>query len=168
MKILEKHLEEVIYEADSLDLCERGMCVSGKRFRQLRIGNYGVADLVTVEKSWNTYHYAAYSEVIPVLQITVYELKQYEISTKTLLQAMKYCKGIKRYLAHRKFKFRPRFRIVLVGKTVDLTDNLVYLPDLFDQREVDSFVFSMYTYKYELNGLKFTNIHDYQLRNEGF
>jgi len=50
MKFLEKDLEEIIFNADMKDLPEKGLHFTGVIKRQLRIGNYGVADLVTFTK----------------------------------------------------------------------------------------------------------------------
>ena len=46
MKFLEKDLEQIIFESGRDSLRERGLSISGKLLRQLRIGNYGIADLV--------------------------------------------------------------------------------------------------------------------------
>ena len=40
MDFLEKDLEDIIYNASNEQLDKRGLRVRGKRFRQLRIGNY--------------------------------------------------------------------------------------------------------------------------------
>ena len=53
MKFLEKDLEEIIFETSNKELNERGLFVYGKKYRQLRIGNYGVADLVVVDRTPN-------------------------------------------------------------------------------------------------------------------
>ena len=54
MKFLEKDLEEIIWDAyknDKLSLINnRGLFINGLIKRQLRIGNYGIADLVQEEE----------------------------------------------------------------------------------------------------------------------
>ncbi len=44
MKFLEKDLEQIIFESGMDSLNERGLYIRGKRLRQVRIGNYGIAD----------------------------------------------------------------------------------------------------------------------------
>ena len=50
MKFLEKDLEDIIFEAPREELAKRGLHIEGKMYRQLRIGNYGIADLVTIQR----------------------------------------------------------------------------------------------------------------------
>jgi hypothetical protein len=56
MKFLEKDLEEIIFNSCKIKLCNRGLTLPEKIKRQVRIGNYGVADLIGFEKeSLNLY-----------------------------------------------------------------------------------------------------------------
>ena len=50
MRFLEKDLEQIIHESGMDQLNERGLPIDGKMFRQMRIGNYGIADLITVTR----------------------------------------------------------------------------------------------------------------------
>lgn len=50
MNFLEKNLEDIIYETNNKYLRERGLFINGIKKRQLRIGNYGIADIVTFKK----------------------------------------------------------------------------------------------------------------------
>ena len=54
MKFFEKDLEEIIYLSDKDKLSDRGLYLNGKLKRQLRIGNYGVADLIEYKRPY--YH----------------------------------------------------------------------------------------------------------------
>jgi hypothetical protein len=47
MNFLEKNLEDIIFETHENKLRDRGLEISGKKLRQLRIGNYGIADMIT-------------------------------------------------------------------------------------------------------------------------
>ena len=69
MKFLEKDLENIIWESDNEKLREKGLEIYGKKFRQIRIGNYGVADLITVDRRKDCFDGN-------FLDITVYELKK--------------------------------------------------------------------------------------------
>src|SRR5689334_20163596 len=103
MRFLEKNLEDIIYEADLDSLHSRGLTIHGKRLRQVKIGNYGIADLITIERDVFNYAYAVQDTIKPFITVTVFELKKEIVNIHTFLQAVKYLKGIKRYLAHRGF-----------------------------------------------------------------
>lgn len=147
MEFLEKDLEQIIFETDNATLVERGFLINGKKIRQLRIGNYGIADIVTF---WRT------SDII---YFEVFELKKDEISIRTLLQAYNYVKGIDHYLKLRGFK--TKFYITLVGRKIDTSTSFCFLPDLIDN-------LSCFIYNFDINGLKFTNCSDFNLINTGF
>ncbi len=152
MNFLEKNLEDIIFETDNELLEHRGLDISGIKRRQVRIGNYGICDLVTVER-------------IPrfdTLQITVYELKKDVINISTFLQGIKYCKGIKRYFNNRGSVI---INLALVGYEVDRTNHFVFVPDVVSSED---FNLSLYTYNYSFDGLKFNRISGYKLSNEGF
>lgn len=150
MQFLEKDLEQIIFESDRKVLLERGLYVHGTMKRQLRIGAYGVADLVTFAR-------------MPKrgLRITVYELKQEQVGVKAMLQAYRYCNGILDYLINKRgFKYNIRFKVVLIGRTVD-TNDFCYLSDFIDY-------FDVMTYKYEVNGINFRLHRNYVLTDNGF
>jgi hypothetical protein len=159
MEFLEKNLEDIIFETSSDDLGNRGLYVSGKRFRQLRIGNYGIADMVTIDKDYLNYPDSTYS----VINITVFEFKKKLINTDTLAQASRYIKGIKRYFyKHEKFINKEiNFKIILVGKTISKGDDFTFLSDFIEHLEV-------YTYEYNFDGIKFTEHSGWFLTEEGF
>jgi hypothetical protein len=72
MKFLEKDLEDIIWEASNERLQENGLDISGKKYRQLRIGNYGIADIVSVTKPYYHEYFKKHQKGI----ITIYELKK--------------------------------------------------------------------------------------------
>ena len=148
MQFLEKDLETLIFYTDNELLKQRGLGIHGRKKRQLRIGNYGVADLVT--------YYTFYDELI----ITVYELKQNEINSDTFLQVLRYAKGIEHYIKTIRGKeFQLTINMVMVGK-YHKKDDSIYLPDLFDNVKI-------FTYSYEIDGLFFKRQSNYSLTNHG-
>lgn len=181
MEFLEKDLETIIWEASDNDLEDAGLDFYGKRFRQLRIGNYGIADLVTVRReciySESEYIRSGKHKIIDsYLVITVYELKKDKIGVGAFLQAVGYVKGIQSYLKKRNFE-NFIFRVKLVGSDIDKSGSFCYLPDLINVNipcdepvYIKGFIedISFYTYHITLNGLKFNSHYGYNLINEGF
>lgn len=168
MDFLEKDLETIIWESDKTKLEDRGLCISGKLFRQLKIGNYGVADLIEVERQ------SAYGDYVdPKLIITVYELKKDKVGISAFLQAVRYCKGISSYLNKREI-YDFSFKICLIGKSVDIDGSLIYLTDLInadsDNSNSNGYLLDVlyYVYEYKIDGLKFEQVSNYRLINEGF
>ena len=167
MKFLEKDLEEIIFNSSREKLSERGLDLKGVIKRQLKIGKYGVSDLVTFDRvrHLNYYSNPVNRGFIPVynhyLDITVYELKKDKISMSAFLQAVRYAKGIKRFLVKRGFEFEIRLNIHLIGKTIDNKSDFIYLSELFD-----SVLFS--TYDYDIDGIIINDVGNYSLTKEGF
>jgi hypothetical protein len=172
MTFLEKDLEQIIYDADKELLAEKGLSIYGKLFRQLRIGNYGIADLVEFRKPEYNYnrkfHYKG--------EIIVYELKQNKIGISAFLQALGYIKGIKDYLKIKGSDDEYNYRIVLIGKEIDLSSNFIYLNQFISNENLgnslDSFSefnLNNYIYSYSINGIEFNSISDnYSLTDKGF
>ena len=165
MEFLEKHLEDIIWESDNTKLQERGLFIEGKKLRQLRIGNYGIADIVTFNKA-----YLDIQCTKPYLEITVYELKKDKIGIGAFLQAVNYVQGIKSYFNEYRPKIHVAFNIVLCGKEIDKSGSFVYLTDLiFGYENLGTLNFlSYYTYSYSLDGLIFKKEENYNLVNKGF
>ena len=172
MKFLEKDLEEIIFEANNDELEKKGLPINGKIFRQLRIGNYGISDLITFERyheEYIDYHFDNEKGIVyeaklkSVLYITVYELKKEVISVSAFIQAVKYVKGIKRYLEKRNFYHEVKYNIVLIGKNINPNSDFIFLPDVISRDAV-----TFFTYKYGIDGLEFKRIRFYKLTNEGF
>ena len=164
MKFLEKELEQIIWESDKAQLENRGLSLYGTLYRQKPIGNYGIADIIQVEK--------AYSKNKPYLIIDVLELKQEKVGISAFLQAVRYAKGIQSYLEGRKVK-NYILNIKLIGKELDMSGSICFLPDLIDVNnkilnygKLNSVKFI--TYEYSLNGLMFKEEKGYKLIKEGF
>ena len=178
MNFLEKDLEQIIFEADKELLAEKGLRVNGKLLRQVRIGNYGIADLVSIERVY----YHTYFERHFKGTITIYELKKDNISVSAFIQAIGYAKGIMRWMEQHPKKLKCLnienydINIVLIGKNIDKKSEFLYLADLLnndslgDNSLIENFNLSleMFTYDYDFNGINFTKIKNYSLMNEGF
>lgn len=172
MKFLEKDLEEIIYNSDKNQLSNRGLYIHGVLKRQLRIGNYGVADLVSFERP---YFHPEFKTTFKGT-ITVFELKQDKIGVSTFFQALNYIKGIKHWISLNRPSFDDcfNFNIVLIGSSFDGNSSFVYLGDFFDvelgETHIDDSVktrIELYKYKYDLDGLSFVELHNYCLSNHG-
>lgn len=170
MKFLEKDLEEIIYTGNRELLSEKGLNIDGTLLRQFRIGNYGISDLISYERPSYT---PALGRTLKGC-ITVYELKQDKIGISTFLQALGYLKGIKRYLHKRGLENNYNYKIVLIGKTMDLNSTYAYLEDFFqidfegDVEDSPQFEIHNYTYDYDINGISFKEMFGYKLNEEGF
>lgn len=159
MNFLEKNLEDIIFESNNLDLRIRGLCISGKKKRQLRIGNYGIADLVTISKG-----YVVDGRVYEPISITIFELKQNEINYNSLKQIIGYARGVQIYLDKKKgwtLDIDYKLDLVLIGSKVNTDDSFCYIPSLFQN-------IKLYTYTYKIDGIEFNDIEGYNLIDGGF
>ena len=157
MDFLEKDLEEIIYNTPTVDLWNRHLFLAGKRYRQLNIGSYGVADLVFAQRTPKA------------LEINVVELKKDKIGISAFLQAIGYARGIKRYLEFRNFSFEYNIRVTLIGRTFDKNSTYSFLADVindFTRDEIYNEFLENYTYNYGLNGIIFEKQQDYSNVNE--
>lgn len=173
MKFLEKDLEKIIHESSEDKLFEKGLNLQGKKFRQKKIGNYGIADLICFERPF----YHTYFNKHMKGQIQIVELKQDKITVSAFFQAIGYLKGIQRFLdvKHPNIADCFNFNIVLIGKTIDKSSTLIYLNDIFfypiDEltiTEQSRISVSLYTYDYTIDGLMFNELTGYNLKNENF
>ena len=169
MEFLEKDLEEIIYLSDKDKLQQRGLYLTGKLKRQLRIGNYGIADLIEIQKPH--YHNKRFYKGC----VNIIELKKDKIGVSTFFQALKYLQGIKTYLEQRKVDDLFNYKITLIGKDADTNSSFVFLSNLFDNEvnncdtvEHHKIKIELFTYKYGVEGLEFVEINNYNLKNKGF
>lgn len=163
MNFLEKDLETIIYESDKQKLKGRGLQLEGRLLRQLRIGRYGISDLIEVNHDW--------FDNRRILNINVIEIKKEDINIDTLMQAIGYAKGIHKYLTDIRDFYRFTIDITLIGKSIDKRSNYLYLTDLICPHQptlggINSI--SYFTYSYQLEGLTFNRECGYQLTNDGF
>lgn len=160
MNFLEKDLEEIIWESDEVKLFEKGFYISGKKFRQLKIGNYGVADIVTFNR-----HYSDRSHII----ISIYEFKRDSAGISAFFQAVRYMKGIDRYLKRRDVNFSYSFNIILCARKIE-TNDYIYLADFISRDCNKGGLVGLYSfsYEYDIDGITFEQMENYSLENEGF
>lgn len=162
MNILEKHLEDLIYDNikdGNVDLLSRRGLYFLKKYkaykRQLELGDYGRADLVGFD--YNPYS-EYYRNCSKILDVGVIEIKKDEININTFLQAIRYCKGIQKYLEHRFPTIQPEFKIFLIGTTISVTD-FCYVTDFVSN-------LSIYTTKIHLeHGIHFHEECEYSVSN---
>lgn len=156
MEFIEKDLENIIWDnAQTREgrekLFSRGLDIQGKLFRQVNIGGYGIADLISVEIDRGRWG----DDVI----VTIYELKKEQINVDTLIQACRYYKGIQRFVYARYGDaiedFDLTIKITLIGKTIETQSDFVFLLD----RCIDDCNISVYTYKYDIEGLRFDEVY---------
>lgn len=168
MNFLEKDLENIIWESDNERLQEKNLPIYGKKYRQLKIGSYGILDLLTVKKR---YWYSVDDDLyIPYLDITVYELKKEKVGVSTFLQAVRYVKGIKSYLEE-KHCMEAKYNIVLCAKEVDIHSSFIFLVDLImPMKEPNNLLnsISAFSFDYTLDGIVFKKHEGYDLINKGF
>lgn len=160
MKFLEKDLEDIIFNTSAYELFKRGLDIMeyNIRKRQLKIGNYGIADIVLFNRE-------SFVEE-PYLHINVIELKKDILNIDSLMQAARYAKGIERYIFHkRKKSIEVKFGITLIGSSLDLNSSFVHLTDVITNNGFD---LKMYKYTYEFDGIRFHKREDFSLTNEGF
>lgn len=171
MNFFEKDLEEIIYLSDKDKLSDRGLNLHGNLKRQLKIGNYGIADLIEIQKPYyDGYFKQKYKGVINII-----ELKKDKIGVSTFFQAINYLKGIKTYLEDKDKLHLFNFKITLIGKEVDLNSSFCFLGDLFSSDLGGTELYNdhkiqveLYKYSYGLEGLEFKEIYNYNLTNKGF
>jgi hypothetical protein len=171
MEFLEKDLEEIIYTSERGELFDRGLSILGKLYRQFKVGNYGIADLIELQRPLYHTYFKKHEKGV----IYIYELKLNNVSPSSFLQAVRYAKGVHSYLNKRGIAHLFDIEIVLIGNKVDLESSFVYLADLFMKHEGFKFVgddidtyLSIYGYKYSVSGITFQRHVDYTLINDGF
>lgn len=182
MKFLESDLEEIICKTQNEKLQDKGLFIEGEKLQQLRIGNYGVSDIVSYKRSCDYVDFKQkdipyrLGEVYELfdnhrLDIQLFELKKDKISLSALMQAVRYCKGINSYMSKHRNKIKYNLSINLVGKEIDLSNDLVYLSDLFsfyDEPLNKVNGVNLYTYDYGFDGIEFKDHGGYKLNEEGF
>lgn len=159
MKFLERSLEDIIYQTSNKELRKRGLLIGGFKKRQVKIGNYGTADLVTFKHVPNVFQGKIMSHDF---KVTIYELKKDEITLNTFAQACRYREGILRYLNEvREIDADIQVDIVLVGKRINGGDFTYTIESM-----VDTYV-CLYDYRHD--GIDFDYIYDnYKLNISGF
>lgn len=168
---IEYDLEEIIYGADRNELIKRGLDISENAilFRQKKIGNYGISDLISVEKQCTPI------ECKPYLNINIIELKKDKIGISAFLQAAGYAKGIHSYLIEKRMFYNYKLGITLIGSSIDTSGSFCFLPDMIKSLDVFSphtngeiDHLTIQTYSYKIDGIYFKTETGYSLTDEGF
>ena len=174
MKFLENDLEEIIYTSGRDVLEQRGLTINGKLLRQVKIGNYGIADLIEFQRPF--YDGPDHEYFVPG-RITIYELKKEQVGIAAFLQALSYVKGVQQYLRLKNKEDQYIINIVLIGKTIDEKGSFCFIENLLsinnDYYQKNTYIEepgTIYFYKYNfgIDGLFFQNMHGYDLTNKGF
>ncbi|GAB3822257.1 hypothetical protein [Pontibacter rugosus] len=158
MRFLEKDLEDIIY--NHKEVCsEKGLleCYPSEYshlFRQVNLGKYGVADLISVDVIQNRptrtikgrhCHYHR------TLSIYIIECKLNEVNVAAYLQAKRYKTAIQELLQRYNLKnTKVDIKVVLVGGSLDEGSDFVF--QLNDDHKC-----TVYTYAYGPNGIEFTD-----------
>lgn len=173
MKFLEKDLEQIIWESDKEKLSDKGLYLYGKLKRQLRVGMYGIPDLLEFKRP---YYHTGYKKFMKG-EINIIELKKDNISVSSFFQALNYLKGVKTYIETKRpnLQYSFNYRITLIGKNIDLNSSVCYLSDFFSddigeyfEHESLSTFISMFTYDYDVDGLSFKEVLGYNITPKGF
>lgn len=167
MGFLENDLEEIIFNTNHVELFKRGLDITGNLKRQLRIGNYGVADLIEFRRPI----YCGCEDGFLLGKIRVLELKKDLVNIDTFFQAVRYARGVQSYLKYTNpyLLNNVELEVALIGKKVDKRSSLTYLPSLFnDSNNGLGMKVSIFEYTYEVDGIRFKKIKNYTLTNEGF
>ena len=173
MKFLEKDLEQIIYTSGMDVLEKRGLSISGKLLRQVKIGNYGIADLIEFKRP--CYDGPGKKYFIPG-RIIIYELKKEQIGISAFFQSLYYAKGIREYL---KFKNKHRqyiIDVVLIGKSLDTKGSFCFVENMLSIQNdyydnylgIENGTIQFYTYDYDIDGLYFKEQFDFNIKNKGF
>ena len=112
MNILEKEIEQLLFEnLDDKDLMlSKGFIhLSDKYYRQLDLGDYGVADIIGLSYKKDKLDNLS-------LEINIYELKKELIDVNTLLQASRYYKGIESILNYYELEVKLKFNNAISSK----------------------------------------------------
>jgi hypothetical protein len=165
MHFLEKNLEDIVWESDNMMLQQKNLPIEGRKLKQIRIGNYGISDIITYTKK-----YKEDIAISPYLEITIYEFKKEKIGISAFLQSLKYAKGIQTYLEQKKPELSFTINISLCAKTIDLSGEFIYIPTLFNSFENFGYInqIKFYTFDYLIDGINFIEHNEYNLKYKGF
>jgi len=149
----EKDLEDIIYESGLEKLREKGLILAGvynpKKFRQLKIGKYGIPDIVYYQRHEDCH------------QVTILELKRGKIDLKAYAQAKRYEEGIRKYFKLKNCAFPLYIDIVLIGSSNEERDDWPWV--LNSDRSTKVFL-----YKYGIDGIEFHHVGEYYWHDNGF
>jgi hypothetical protein len=181
MKFLEKSLEDIIYETENSKLNHRGLSIEGRKYRQVKLGNYGISDIITFEKpvfiNRNEYLRSTKEDYYNIPVFTIYELKKDIVNYDTLIQSINYYKGLLSWFNKSNIFNNVKFydsdkgdniekdeitmNIVMIGRKIDCKGSFSFIPEVFNNIKI-------YTYDYNFDGIYFKEEYGYALIDEGF
>lgn len=165
MDIKEKDLEEIIYQTEVDKLQKRGLIVEGECYRQLKIGNYGISDLIYISKH---YYIDNNLKSHPYLLVNICELKKEKAGISAFLQAIRYSRGVQRYLELRGFS-SFKIEITLIAPKIDLDSDYAFLSELIYSKDYGCISqLNNYSVNYGFDGIIFTREQGYKLSIEDF
>ncbi len=149
MNFLEKDLETIIWE--NYERCaEKGLDIDqnfhrfGKKYRQLNLAPYGIADLV----------FFHYSPAQKAYFVQVVELKKGRIDTAAYQQAKRYQTALLALIRKSKGpndKTPIYFTTILIGNEVEMSGDFLYVLNT-------DYSCLAYTYKYDFDGITFEQV----------
>ncbi len=124
-----------------------------KEFQQLKIGNYGITDLVRID----------YDQKIEHIKIQITELKKGSLNKDALFQICRYKKGFERLIEQMDSDtYSFEFHGVLVGSSLEISTDFIYAAEQIDWLDLYTFDLSME------DGVTFKHEQGYKLRDECF
>lgn len=159
MNILEKELEDLIFNGEKQHIYDRGLFSIGNYSvfsRQLRIGGYGIADIVGFN-----YDIESHSENLRILNIGIFEIKKEKITIEAFKQAIRYAKGLEVFIQSN-FNFSCNFEFNLIGTSIEISDEFIYMADFIENLNIYTISIDLY------EGVKFKCHRNYHLRDPNF
>ena len=150
-KFYEETLEDLIFNnaktAEGRKVLETcGLEIKGKLIRQVTIGNYGRADLISLYVNGK-------EDGKHRVYVTVYELKKDNIGKKVVFQAARYIYGLRKFFERSKYAkdYSLNLKAVIIGSQIEDDGYYEFISALCPSLE-------LYTYDYKISGLSFRKI----------
>jgi len=151
MNILECDIEDLVFNSKNEILLSRGLDLCRNKQRQVRLGSYGIADVICWEliEKYNR-----------KIKIQIVELKKEVIDCNALMQACRYQTAIQQIIDRRNFNNTEfEFEVILIGKKIQEHGDFVFTLNTFKN-------IKCYTYSLDTQfGLKFYREYDYKFSN---
>jgi hypothetical protein len=148
MNFLEKDLETILWEspaeceARGFTMLQMAYFSKGKRFRQMQLGPYGIADLVHIY--YNAHSNQAWVHII--------ECKKDKVNADTYLQARRYVSGVRQAFSLSDLPTcQVNYAVILVGSSVDTAGPLSHAI-------TEDFNCFTYRYSYKVDGIHFEDV----------
>jgi hypothetical protein len=172
---MKKDLEQIIFESGRDSLNKRGLVYQGKLYKQFKIGNYGVANLLAHRRPfYNPYTFLPRKECQKGT-IEIFIIKNEKISMSAFLDGITMVRGVQRYLDKKNKEHLYDINLTIIGSELDIQSPVCYLSSIIVNQDEFNFVgtpcqvtLKFLTYHVNLDGLKFLEHTEYVLSNEGF